>query len=295
VRLVPAGAHRDGPGPAGGPRRGQRRPQQVGEGEVADGELGLPPGTDPGQSICHDCQVIHQYVQPTIGGQEPFGEPADAVEVGEVQGVELDPVDPGGLLPGMDRAASRDDDGGSGGAESPDGSKPDPGVAPGHDGGGPGEVHIGLDLGRSTGTADAAEDGVLCRSLDRHANGGHAPGDDPPHRLRVRLSPPDAPTAAYVMAPATETHDPIEPVTELDPVSGWLGSRDGEPGSVLRRFGSARSRGADIPRRPGGAAARELLPAGRWAETLSGRPGCQPVCWTAEQRTASLTPSAGAG
>lgn len=82
--------------------------------EVVGGELGLPARPDAGLGAGHDAGVGDEQVDPPPGGEEAVGERTDAVEVTQVQLVDLDVVQAfEGLLGGL-AAAGRDDDVGAG-------------------------------------------------------------------------------------------------------------------------------------------------------------------------------------
>lgn len=78
--------------------------------EVVGRELGLPAGADPGLRTGHDRGVVDDEVDGASRGGEALREPADAVEVGEVEVVHLDPVDTGEcLLGGLAPSGGHDD------------------------------------------------------------------------------------------------------------------------------------------------------------------------------------------
>ena len=83
----------------------------------------------------------------------------DAVEVAEVELVDLDALDAGEHLRGVLPAARRDDHVGARAAERAHGLEPEAGVAAGHDREPAGEVDALQDLGRRAAGAEAGVDG----------------------------------------------------------------------------------------------------------------------------------------
>src|ERR1700694_3592195 len=75
---------------------GESGPQPVDEREVAEvvgRELRLPPGADARFGTGHDCGAVDHDVGGSVSGQETLRESADAVEIPEVELVDLDAVD----------------------------------------------------------------------------------------------------------------------------------------------------------------------------------------------------------
>jgi hypothetical protein len=131
---VPGGGDRDDPRSVAGAR--DRGPEPVDERvvtEVVGGELRLPAGPDPRLRAGHDPGVVDDDVGAAAGGEEPFGEAAHALQVTEVEFVDLDAVEAGERLFGGLRPSRGDDDVRSGPYERPRGLQPEAGVTAGHD------------------------------------------------------------------------------------------------------------------------------------------------------------------
>ena len=95
---------------------GDRRPQPVDEGEMAEmigRELRLPPGPDPCLGARHDPGVGDQQINAPTRRQEPFGERGDTVEIAQIELVDFHTVDTCQRLGSRGGAAGRHHDTGA--------------------------------------------------------------------------------------------------------------------------------------------------------------------------------------
>jgi len=85
--------------------------------QVVGGELCLPTRPDPRFRNGHDGGVVDHDVDGASGSEEALGESADALEISQVEGVDLDAVKARDRFLSCRRPASRYDDVGAGAAE----------------------------------------------------------------------------------------------------------------------------------------------------------------------------------
>src|SRR6185312_12972896 len=99
------------------------------------------------------------------GGEETLGEGPDAVQIAEVQFVDLDPVEAGERLLGGGAATGGHDHPGTGSGERPGGLQTQPRVAAGDDRELSGEVDTVQDLLGGAAEAESRTDLVLCAGV----------------------------------------------------------------------------------------------------------------------------------
>ena len=129
--------------------------------EVVGRELRLPARPDARLRAGHDRRVVDQDVDAAPGVEEALGEGVDAVEVAEVELVDLDALDAGEHLARVLGPAGRDDDVRAGAGERARGLQAEARVAAGDDREPAGEVDAGEDLGGGAAVAEARVDRML--------------------------------------------------------------------------------------------------------------------------------------
>ena len=157
---------------------GDRRPQPVDEGEVAEmigRELRLPPGPDTGLGARHDPGVGDQQINAPTRRQEPFGERGDTVEIAQIELVDLNTVDTSQRLGSRGGAAGRHHDTGAGADQGARRLQPNAGVAASHHRQPASQIdafeHVG---GRRRGT-EPGTDGALRGKARCHGTGPRTP------------------------------------------------------------------------------------------------------------------------
>jgi hypothetical protein len=186
--VVPAGGHRHHPRVAAAL---DRRPQPVDQREVPEvvgGELGLPARPHPDLRGRHDPGVVDHHVDRAAGVQEVAGEGGDAVEVTEVEGGELDTLDPVERLLRRVRATGGDDDVGAGGGQGAGRLEAESRVAARDDREAAGEVDAVQHLAGGGRRAESGSDRGLCR--------GHVLDARTSSALERKLRPRAPPAAA---------------------------------------------------------------------------------------------------
>ncbi|MBB5937720.1 hypothetical protein FHS42_004804 [Streptomyces zagrosensis] len=130
-------------------------------------KLRLPAWADPRLRTGHDRGVVDEEVDGAARSQRALGERPHAVQVSEVELIDLDAIDAGESLLGGGPPPRRDDHPGAGVGERARRLQPEPGVAAGDHGVGAGQVDAVQDVTCGASGAELRSDRVL-RSR-RHA------------------------------------------------------------------------------------------------------------------------------